>query len=550
MRFMQQKRAGACAAAAVALALCLFVSGRVVFASGQAPAGQPPAPAQPAGAAGQGLQSTGPELAVGIDDAVRMALENNLGIEAERLTPEIRAFAEARASGVYAPTLFSVFSNGSAVAPPTDFLSTGGDTSTITNGRLFTQAGVQQNLKWGGGNYQLSFDGSRGTSDAPRVIFSPQLGSNFNAQYTQPLLRDFRIDGLRQQVLQARNQRQIADIQLQERVTLTSRAVRASYYQLVGAIAQLGVAQQSLDLARESLRNNQTRVEVGTLAPIDVVEAEAEVARNEESVIVAEAAIRTAEDQLRTLVMNPRQPDFWTVRLTPSEQPVVTPRTIDLDAAISNALANRTDLAQLRKQLESTDIDIRFARNQKLPAVDLTARYGLTGVGGTQFRYGSSDIDGAPPIVVGSSQRSFADVLRDVFGNEFRTWSIGINFSYPLGNDSADAALAQGRVGRQQLQVAIRDAEMQVTTAVRDAARQVNTSLRRVEATRKARELAEKRLEAEQKRMTVGLSTTFQMFQAQRDLAQQRQAELNAIIAYNRALVDFEAVQSVPVGGR
>lgn len=546
MRFKQEIE-GRAWVAALALALCMFVSGRQVFAFGQAPAAQTPPAAPPATAAGQPAQS-GPEMAVGIDEAVRLALENNLGIQAERLSPEIRAFAEARASGVYAPTLFSTFSNGNAVAPPTDFLSTGGDTTTISNGRLFTQAGVQQNLKWGGGNYQIAFDGSRGTSDAPRVIFSPQLGSNFNAQYTQPLLRDFKIDGLRQQVLQARNQRQIADIQLQERVTLTSRAVRSSYYSLVGAIAQLGVAQQSLDLARESLRNNQTRVEVGTLAPIDVVEAEAEVARNEESVILAEAAIRTAEDQLRTLVMNPTQPDYWTVRLMPSEQPVVTPQAIDVDAAISNALANRTDLAQLRKQLESTDIDIRFARNQRLPAIDLTARYGVTGVGGTQFRYGSSDIDGLP-IVVGSSQRSFSEVLRDVFGNEFRTWSVGINFSYPLGRDSADAALAQGRVARQQLQTALRDAELQVTAGVRDAARQVNANLRRVEATRKARELAEKRLEAEQKRMTVGLSTTFQMFQAQRDLAQQRQAELNAIIAYNRALVDFEAVQSVPVGG-
>lgn len=544
MGFKQEIWGRACAAA-VALTIGLFVSGRHVFASGQAPAAQTPV-ASPGTAPGQPGQSAGPEMSVGIDEAVRMALENNLGIEAERLSPEIRAFAEARATGVYAPTLFSTLSNGSAVAPPTDFLSTGGDTTTITNGRLFTQAGVQQNLKWGGGNYSVAFDGSRATSDAPRVIFSPQLGSNFNAQYTQPLLRDFRIDALRQQVLQARNQRQVADIQLQERVTLTSRTVRNAYYSLVGAIAQLGVAQESLNLARESLRNNQTRVEVGTLAPIDVVEAEAEVARNEENVIVAEASIRTAEDLLRTLVMNPKQPDFWTLRLTPSEQPVVTPQAIDVDAAINNALANRTDLAQLRKQLESTDIDIRFARNQKLPAVDLTARYGLTGVGGTQFRYGSSDIDGLP-TVVGSSQRSFNDVLRDVFGNEFRTWSVAINFAYPIGNDTADAALAQGRVTRQQLETALRDAEMQVTAGVRDAARQVTANLRRVEATRKARELAEKRLEAEQKRMTVGLSTTFQMFQAQRDLAQQRQAELNAMIAYNRALVDFEAVQSVPV---
>ena len=119
--------------------------------------------------------------------------------------------------------------------------------------------------------------------------------------------------------------------------------------------------------------------------------------------------------------------------------------------------------------------------------------------------------------------------------------------SYPLGTSTADAILAQSRLQRQQGVVALRDLELQVATAVRDAGRQVNTDLKRVEATRKARELAERRLEAEEKRLAVGLSDTFRLFQAQRDLALQRQAELNAIIDYNRSLVDFQAVQSVPL---
>ncbi|MCA1559249.1 MAG: TolC family protein [Acidobacteria bacterium] len=542
MRFEQQISACLKPAAAAALAVSLFASDRVVFASEQVPATPPvtqqPVPPLPQQPAAPGV------MRIGSDEAVRMALENNLGLQTERLSPEIQALGITRALGAYKPLLFATTSRSSNTSPPRDFLSTG--VAVTTSASFITNTGVQQQLPWGG-FYSLSLSGSRGTSDAPRVVFSPALGSDLNAQYDQPLLRNFSIDGFRQALLQSRNARQIADLQLQERVTQTSRAVRSAYYDLVGAITGLQVAQQSLELAQQSLRNNKRRVEVGTMAPIDIVEAEAEVARNEENVIQRESAIQGAEDRLRALIMNPTQPDFWSAKLEPAEQPTLTPQTIDVQAAVANALANRTDLGRVKKQLESADIDIKYARNQKLPAVDLRARYGLTGVGGTQFDYGQGGVDGAPPIPIGSSQRSFADVLRDVFGNEFRNWSLSLQVSYPIGTSTADAILAQGRLQRQQGVVALRDLELQVATAVRDAGRQVNTDLKRVEATRKARELAERRLEAEEKRLAVGLSDTFRLFQAQRDLALQRQAELNAIIDYNRSLVDFQAVQSVPL---
>ena len=140
--------------------------------------------------------------------------------------------------------------------------------------------------------------------------------------------------------------------------------------------------------------------------------------------------------------------------------------------------------------------------------------------------------------------------MRDIFGNDFKTWSVQLQVTYPIGTSEAEAGLARGRVQRQQDVTNLRELELLVTAAVRDAARQVDTTLKRVDATRKAREFAEKRYEAEQKRMTVGLSTTFQVFQAQRDLTQQQLAELNSVIAYNLALVNFEAVQLVPVNGR
>jgi len=541
MRLYQQIRASIARSAFVGAGLVVFVSGMPLSASGQT---QPPV------APVQGIPTTPPVTIQGtpisMDDAVKMALENNLGIQIERLNPQIQVLGISRAAAAYAPTLFSNLTQRSATAPPTDFLSAGGVNAVVTQQNFGTTAGVQQLLKWGGASYQLSFDGTRATSNAAHTLFSPQLGSNFSASFVQPLLRNFKIDATRQQLQLSENQAQAADIELQQQVTQTARNVRAAYYQLIGAIGALDVANQSLDVARQSLKDNQTRVEVGTMAQIDIVSAQAEVASNEEAVIVAQAGIETAEDQLRTLLLNPNQPGFWSARFSPSEQPTLAPKAIDVDAAVKNALANRTDIRAFRKNMDNTDVNLAYARNQKLPAVNLSATYGLTGIAGTQFQYGTSDIDGSA-IITGQSVRSFTDALRDVFGNDFKTWNFGINVSYPLGTSSADAAYAQAKLQKQQDQQTLQNLEMVVTTQVRQAGRDVNTNLRRVDATRRARELAEQKLAADNKRFAVGLAGTFEVLQSQRDLSRARQAELNATIDYNRSLVDFEAVQTAPI---
>ncbi|HSC27167.1 MAG TPA: TolC family protein, partial [Vicinamibacterales bacterium] len=439
MPFEQRIPAWVTRATAVALTAILFTSGRGVSASEQEPA--------PRAAQSPTSQPTGPEQRITQDEAVRMALENNLGLHVSRLDPRIQALTVSRALSAYTPELFGNTARTSNTTPPTDFLSQGVAVTTSQN--FAASGGIRQQLPWGA-SYSFSLNGSRSTSDAPRTPFSPQLLSDVSAIYNQPLLRNFSIDNFRQSVMQSRIQLDVTDLQLMQRITQTSRNVRNAYLQLVAAIASLDVAQQSLELAEQSLKNNQRRVEVGAMAPIDIVAAEAEVARNEEMVILRQGEIEGAEDQLRTLIMNPSQPDFWSTRLVPAEQPAVTAQPLDVDAAIKNALANRTDLGQLRKQMENVNLNIRVASNQKLPSLDLQARYGMRGVGGTQFLYGAVPLEGGPPPVLGTLQRGFGDVLGDVFGNDFRNWTVGVVFSYPLGTSAADASLAQSRLARQQ----------------------------------------------------------------------------------------------------
>ena len=520
----------------------------------QTPAGLPAAApargpaAAAAGAAGgvilpqPSLQPTRPVRRLSIEEAVTLALEQNLDLRVERINPLIQDTVVAEARSVYAPNLSTTLS-GNDWDRPAGNIFDGGD--VVTNRYVRDNVGVVQEVPWKGGRYSAEWIGQRSTTTNVFTSFNPQLQSNLNLNYTQPLVRDFGIDGFRQQIAISRANRDLSDIDLRRTVVSTERNVRNAYWQLVFARSFLEVQRQSLALAEESLRNNRTRVEVGTMAPIDIVEAENEVARNVEAVIRAEADLERAEDQLRTLVFDPDTPDFWSMRLEPGDSPVLEARGIDVDAAVRNALLNRTDLDTLDKNLEMTDTDIRYFRNQQLPAVDLRVDYQLAGQGGDRLiRTG-----GFPGMVVGREQRSFGSTLGDIFANEFPNWTVGVTVSYPFGTSAADAALERSRLERSRTEASRRSLELRIATEVRDAARNVRTNLQRVEATRASRELAERRLEAEQRKFEVGLSTNFLVFQAQRDLATARNTEQQAILDYIRSLVDFEAVQEIPLGG-
>jgi outer membrane protein TolC len=375
--------------------------------------------------------------------------------------------------------------------------------------------------------------------------FSPQLNSTLSLDIRQPLLRNFSIDSLRQQVIVSEKNRDISDIQTEQTVATTSRAVKNAYWDLAYANASLIVQQQSLDLANESLRETNARIQIGTEPPIDAVEAQAEVAAREQNVIVADAQIESAQDNLRSLVFNQSAPDFWTTRLIPSDLPTFQPMAVDVDSVVRNALQMRTDLLAARKSLEASDITIDYYRNQTLPDVTAQLDYGLTGLGGTQFVRGA----GFPGPITGENQRSFGSVLSDLFGNQFPSWTVGVNISYPIGRSPMDANLARARLQTTQAETQLKNAELQVVAQVRNVARQVTTNSKLVESTRAARTLQEQRLDAEQKKLAAGTSTNFLVFQAQRDLAQARNDELNAILNYNRALVDLETVQVAPVAG-
>src|SRR5688572_1764564 len=276
-----------------------------------------------------------------IDDAVKLALEQNLGIRIQRIDPQIQDIGIAQARAFWAPNLATNLSRNSQTQQPTSSLA--GGATNILNSNFSTAVGVDQVLPWGG-QYSATWNSNRFTTTSFFNSFSPQLNSNLNLQYSQPLLRNFEIDQIRQQVANSRKSRELSDIQLDGVVTQTLRAVRNAYWDLSYAINNLKAQQESLALSQQSLRDNQKRVEIGTMAPIDIVQAQAEVASNEERVIVAEASIKAAQDNLRALILDPAATDFWTTAFEPSDAAPFQEQAIDIDGAVRNALDKRADL--------------------------------------------------------------------------------------------------------------------------------------------------------------------------------------------------------------
>jgi outer membrane protein TolC len=506
------------------------------------PTTPPPAavPAYPA-ATSSASPDNRPVLELSLQDAVARALENNTNIAVERINPEIGKENLKLAKGVYEPLLFSTITDSSRVTPARNVFSGG---ETVDTDTWIWDFGAAQPLPTGG-DLRLDFNNSRDFTDSTVTTFNPSFASSLQLQLQQPLLKNFKIDQNRYQIQVAQRNRDISEVDFRETVLNTTANVKQLYYELIYSADNLAAQRQSLALATKLVEENRIKVRVGTMAPLDVVAAEAEQASREESVIVAENALLQAEDALKQAIFPRHDPAVWNLHVVPTERPTAERVPVDVDAAIQIALERRTDLVAQRLSLENAEYGVRFTRNQKLPQLDLIAAYGGSGIGGTQIIRNPDDPLGPP---TGTIPGGFGDALSSVFGRDFPNWTLGVNVSYTILNRQNAAAAARAQLVRDQTAAILRRAELQVASEVRTAGRNVETNYKRVESTRAARVLAERRLDAEEKKFAAGLSTNFLVTQAQRDLAVAQVAELRAIADYRESVVQFDRVQAAGGG--
>jgi outer membrane protein len=480
-------------------------------------------------------QTTSAALRLTIDEAVRLALQNNPDLKADRFDPQIGDTRVAGANGAFKPSLNTGVQRNNQLQPPAGFLIP----TPTRNDVVTSNAGLSQRLPWFGTSYNLSWTATHTDSNSFLNSYNPLLQSGLGVSVSQPLLRDLSIDAARQQLVTSRVNRDIADTRLSESVVHTTANVKTAYWNLLAAKANVDARQKALDLAQELARVNKAKVNVGQSPPLDLVSAQAEVASNEEQLIVAETAVQQAEDRLRTLILDTSQAGAWTTTLEPTDRPPVGV-TPDLEAAVRTALSERADLVRGRKDIENAATTVKFTGNQRLPDVRLNANYQASGLGGTRvLRSG-----GFPGTIIGSGDiTDFGSVLNQLFAGDYPTWAFGVSVSYPIGQSAEEANHARARLESAQAQERLRSSEARAVVQVRDAWRKIGMNAKRIETTRAARALAEQRLDAEQKRFDVGLSTNFLVIQAQRDLADAKTNELSALLSYALSLVDFEALQ-------
>jgi len=498
--------------------------------------------AQPAGQA-----DTRPVIRLTLEDAVKAALDNNLDITVQRLNPQLQDIAIASARSVYHPTLTSQVSRQSQTTASTSTVAGGASAgASVVQDTMVFNGNLAQSVPWLGGNFVANLNNNKVSTTSLNAQFSPLYTPNWSGQYTQPVLRNLKIDATRQTLQVTQINRDISDVQLKQTMTNTLSNVRNAYWDFVFAVQNVEVVRQTLALAEKLVQDNQTRVDVGTLAPLDIVQAKSQAATQRQNLVVAQATMRTTEISLKRLLVNGTQDPLWNSTIDPVDRPDFTPEAIDVPAAIRRALSERTDVVIARKNLESNDVTLSYLRNQTLPQADVIALYGLTGTGGEQLiKQGS----GVNQVTVGSIPGGYSDALNSLFNRTNPRWTLQLNISYPLGMSAQKAAISRAAVQQNQIDAQLKQLELQVATDVTNAAINVQSNAERVQAAQAARDLAEQQLAAENSKFEVGMSTNYNVVQSQRDLATARNTELRAMLDYRKSLVELERLQQTTLGG-
>jgi outer membrane protein TolC len=485
-----------------------------------------------------GAQSADTALRVSPESAVELALANNLFLESARRTPEMAGFDILAAHGAWAPSVLATVGHDRSDSPATtSFDRTLG---VLTDRQVASGISVSQLLPWGA-SYEAGWSSLRRSSNSLLNRFQPELTAAATARVTQPLLRGLAIDAARANHARSLQAGDRSAFELNGTIAALRREVLYAYWQWIYAREFRVVAREALALAQALLAGNRERVAAKAMAATDLIEAEAEVARREEAVIVAEKNVANTEERLRLLILNPQSPQYQ----TPLE-----PGDLDGPGAIAGGtdplprtLAERSDLRVLRSTVATNDVNLRQLKNEALPDLDLSAAFSTRAVGGTELvREGGL---GTP--VTGALEHGFGAVLGDLGQFRYPGWSVQVSVGYPAGAVVAKAAAARARVEKRQSELALAALEQRVATEVRTAQREVETNQKRLQSTETAGALAERRLAAEEEKFLVGLSTSFFVFQAQRDLASARVARLGAVLDRRLSVADLEAIQRTPL---
>lgn len=461
-----------------------------------------------------------------LKDAIYSALENNLGLQVQRTrTRTARLDLRINRAQQYLPTLSLSSEYTKSKAPSTDYY----DGVPIVEDESITGV-VRINQRTPlGGIFTFYFDTSKSENNRQTEIYTPRLLTQSFIAYSQPLLQNFGTLVANYQIRVARNNLEISKYQLEESIVDLVYQVESAYWELVYAHKNLEAAQLALKRAKDLLNQNEIKVKVGTAAPIDILSSKATVARNESTVIQAKQAIQTREEALKRILNMSKEP----FSIIPTDEPEIKDIPLDFgDVIMKEALENRADVKEAKTNLEVRNLDVKYQRNQALPNLQLNAWLYSYGAGGTVWgltTFNPNDPDFERYVI---REITFMDTVRDVFKLKNRVYNVSFSFQIPIPTTAERARIAQAKIQREQAANELKDLENIVHSEVNDVIRQLKNNKKLVEADRIAMELEAENLKAEEKKLSVGLSTNFEVLQYQEQYA-------NAQTQLLRSTIDF-----------
>jgi outer membrane protein TolC len=470
-------------------------------------------------------ETSGPRI-LSIKECIRLALEHNLDIQIARYNPKISYYGLEASYGAWDPT-FSAGGNHffSQQAPSVTSQEINIPGAAIS-GNSFNSSlsGVAPS----GLNYSLvSSLGEQYGNTALGPLPKTSTGSAGIGSLSQPLLKNMWIDTPRLTIAVGKNRLKYNEIGLRQQIITTVTTVKNAYYDLIADEENIKVNKEAVRLAQTLLDNNKKQVQVGTMAPLDITQAESQLAQSKANLLVAEQVLVQQQNLIKNLLTD----NFSTwaeIELHPSEKLVAVLETPDLHDSWRLGLRQRPDLLQAKLDLERIGIQLKFDKNQIFPDLELTGSYRYTG---------SSTLNSAAPPVNGNgSGGQFSDVFNQIGGGDLPSYGFGASLTFPLSNKAARNQYKQDKMSKEQLALTFKKVEQAAMVAIANDVKSIESTYQQVDATREARVYADQALQAEQKKLDNGSSTVFVVLQLQNNLTAAKFSEIQALDNYNKAI--------------
>lgn len=478
-------------------------------------------------------ENEGTAVELSLQDIIRLAMENNIDIAVDEINQQSSQLSFMTAGAAWDPTLRGSMGISSRKSANTNRFDSSQEEFNVSKTIDFS-ANFSQPVRQTGGSLSASYSGSRATSNSNSSLYNPNYSNRASVQFSQPLLKNFSIDSNRSQIKIRKIDLNIRDSQFRRTVSSTISQITRQYWDLVSAIRNYDIQRNSLKLAQRNLRDVNKKVEVGTLAQIEITQASYQVAQTKLRLINAEDQIHRQMNSMRQYISNDRNSEIWSKVIIPTDTPELQEFRIDETTAIETALTNRPELKQIDLQLQQSEIQLRLSKNNRKWGLDLTAAMNTSGTAGTYL--GFSEINPPPDYQIGG----FGQAFKNLFDGRTMGWSISVDLQVPIRSRSNDIAVANQLIQRKQTQLQRKKQEQSIQVEIRNAVQAVETSRQQVETAKLNKELAREQFEGEEKRFEAGLSEFYRVLDQQNRLAEAENGELSAMIDYKKSVISLQ----------